>query len=156
MKTLPFALRLVALLLLPGPFASAHEPLPPTGTPLVIPFGEERTFYIVADVEEENATAYNFVSNVDDTVAHVTSQLSFARKKFGSWTIRGDKEGETTTMVFHWKYKKDKSGNEGDENETVLVQVVAPGTSSAAHLRRGEQRHAAAVHRRHRSHLHLR
>ena len=131
MKTLPFALRLVCLLSLLGLFASAHVPFPPSGTPLVIPLGQESSFYIVADVEEENATAYNFVSNSDGTVAHVTSSLAFARKEFGSWTIRGDKVG-TTTMVFHWKYKKDTSGNEGDENETVVVQVVPPGSSSAA------------------------
>ena len=68
MKTLTIVLRLVCLMLLPGPFARAHVPFPPSGTPLVIPLGQESSFYIVADVVEENATAYNFVSNSDGTV----------------------------------------------------------------------------------------
>lgn len=125
MNTFRFALCLLALISL----ARAHIPFP-FGV-LDIPLGEERTYYIVADVEEENATMYSFKSNTDPTVAEVKAPLNFPQKEFGSWTIKGLKLG-TTTLTFHWKYKKDRSGNEGDQDEILVVNVVSPGTRTAS------------------------
>lgn len=128
MNTLRLFARACCFLLLAG-FARAHVTFP-FGS-MDIPLGEELTYYIVADVEEENATMYSFVSNTDPTVAEVKAPLNFSQKEFGSWSIKALKLG-TTTLTFHWKYKRDRSGNEGDQDEVIVVNVVPPGTRTAA------------------------